>query len=158
MNKTFKQGVGLLELMLAIAIISLLMISAIRYFSIVNRSNRVNQALTEVNAIRAAGERWKATHDDNYKTLTAGTELKDLVNRGLLPDIYGLDSVKNPWGGTITATMNPADNSQLNIKFSNVTNPDCTNFVKIIKKNGCTPTPADTCNSSSTSIDVTASC
>ena len=148
------KGIGLLEIMLVLAVISLMLVSVIRYFSIVNRTNRVGQAITMVNAIRAAGERWKATHGD-YKTLTVGTELQDLVNRGLLPDIYGLSNVKNPWGGNVSANKG-TDSTQLDIKFLGIPSPDCTNFVKMIKKTGCTPTPTDACTSATT--DVVATC
>ena len=138
-RKIFSEGIGLLELMLVLAIISMLTVAAVRYFSIVSASIRIEQAMEMVSAIRAAGERWKVGND-NYNSFTG---LKDFVDRGFLPSIYS--SIKNPWGGTITANKKDGDGSKIEIKFESVhestTNPECTNFSKRIESLGCKGTP-----------------
>lgn len=148
-KKNFSKGIGLLELMLALAIISMLTVAAVRYFSVVSASSRVEQAMEMVSAIRAAGERWKVGNDD-YTSASIG----EFVARGFLPGVYS--KITTPWGGVISAAKN-TDPTKLDIKFTNVpTKADCFNLVNRIQSLGCTPDPSAT--SCTDAKDVTATC
>lgn len=150
MNKNdITKGIGLLELMLVLAIISVMTVAAVRYFSIVSASSRIEQAMEMVSAIRAAGERWKVGNDDY-----TSASISEFVARGFLPSVYS--NITTPWGGTISATKN-TDPAKLDIKFIGVpTKADCSNLVNRIQSLGCTPTPAAA--SCADAQDVTATC
>lgn len=53
-----QQGIGLLELMLALAIIAILLVMATRYYMSASLNSRVNQTADAVNSLPAAGECW----------------------------------------------------------------------------------------------------
>jgi len=133
-NRNIK-GIGLLELVLALAIIGVMLVSATRYFSVVNRSHRLEQAIEMVSAIKAAGERWKVAKD-NYSTLS---KMSDFVDRGFLPSIYGASgtsAIKNPWGGEVTVAKG-TDSTLLDITFTKVPTEECSVFVDRIPAMGC---------------------
>jgi len=147
------QGIGLLELMMVLGLIGILLMSAVRYFALVNRANRVNQAIEMVNVIYAAGERYK-TVKDVYDQPTGGL-LAAFVARGFLPDSYKAAVVMNPWGGVVVVGPDTSDTSKLIIALSGITTAsECRNFVNKIKGTSCTTDKAssDECTDNDTVV------
>lgn len=117
------KGIGLLELMLALAIISILIIMATRYYQTASRSQKVAEAVTQVNAIIAAVGKWKIGKiESDY---VGGLSIQQLVDQGLLPNEFKDGAHVNPWGGHIIITPlfrnRPHD---LTIQFNEVDSKD----------------------------------
>lgn len=76
-----QQGIGLLELMLALAIIAILLVMATRYYMSASLNSRIDQTADALNSLPAAGECWIADSNNtlgNYTNL--GTNLYRLAN------------------------------------------------------------------------------
>jgi type II secretory pathway pseudopilin PulG len=99
-NKYRQRGIGLLELMLSLAIISLLLIMATRYYASASRSQQVTSALSSMHALGAA------IH--SYQAQTGGTPpvtLDLLYDRRLIPvEFKNPTGGANPWGGAVSIT------------------------------------------------------
>lgn len=100
-----QRGIGLLELMLALAIIAVLLIMATRYYQSTSQSQKVNQAASDVQAIIAGFANFRA--GDPTGTFT----IDDLS--GFLPASWTTSpatiATANPWGKAYTAA--PGANS-----------------------------------------------
>lgn len=118
------KGIGLLELMLALAIISILIIMATRYYQTTSRSQKVAEAVTQANAVIAGAARWRIGKA-GYDGLTIGN-LSDL---GLLPrEMEGGVGI-NPWGGDIV--MGTSTGGTLIFSFTQVDSKDCASLVSM---------------------------
>ena len=91
-NLRLKQrGIGLLELMLSLAIISILLVMATRYYKAARQAQQVNDAISLVQAIAGATANW-VIGEDGYSSLQS---IDTLVNQGYLPT----GSQRDPWQG-----------------------------------------------------------
>jgi len=97
MNKL--RGIGLLELMLALAIISILLVAATRYFASTDSSRKVNAAADMLQMVINASEDYRMDKN-SYKDIS----LDNL--KSLLPSDFKA-STGNPWGGGIS--VEPTD-------------------------------------------------
>ena len=114
-----QKGIGLLELMLSLAIISVLLVMATRYYKTARHGQQVNDGLSLVNATVAASENW-VVGKSNYQ----GIDVQELVNQGLLPADIGDGSSGSPWHTKITvASMN--NDSQVEIDLENIPTSAC---------------------------------
>ena len=130
MNK-FK-GIGLLELMLALAIISVLLVAATRYFSSTDSSRKVNAAADMLQASINAGEDWR-TANNNYKDISLG----ELQKQGLLPPTTEWsDKSGNPWGGGITIAS--TDGKDITLTLTQIPEKDCNSLSDLMAKKGVT--------------------
>ncbi len=129
-----KAGIGLLELMLALAVIALLLIMATRYFTLVDRSRKITSTIDTVELMQAAAQRWILTNDD----FSGITSMQDLVDHNLLPDSF--DKSNKPldeWGGAISITGNK---SYLLLTLSAVPDSMCARLQSKITNNiTCAP-------------------
>jgi len=91
-----QNGIGLLELMLALAIIAMMMVAASKYYKSTQLANRVQSAVESMQILYAASERYVL---DGGIYSSAGDLVADpLKSRGYLPqDFVG------PWGSSIEA-------------------------------------------------------
>lgn len=121
-----RKGIGLLELMLALAIISTLIIMATRYYQSVARSQKIAAAVIQVNSMVAAVNRWR--QGQNLATATFPS-ITTLVSLGLLPKEWGDGSGINPWGGGILLYPYPAETWMY---FTGVDDKDCNAFAAIL--------------------------
>lgn len=123
------KGIGLLELMLSLAIIAILLVMATRYYGITNRSQQVNQSVTEIAAIEGAIANWKSNKTD-YQNLS----LSELNRLGLLAnqDASGV----NTWGGTVTVGPNSQDNNKTaQITLADIPDWACENLADKLSDN-----------------------
>lgn len=122
-----EKGIGLLELMLALAIISVLLVAATRYFASTDSSRKVNDAVNMLQAVINASEDWR-TSKNSY----ADISLTELEKQGLLPN-WG--DTSNPWGGGIIVAGTA---TSITLKLTNVPQKDCLSLSSIMDKKGVT--------------------
>ena len=96
----FTKGISLLEIMLSIALISVIMIVSLRYYQTTRYTSQVNTLVDDMKHLLAASQRWYVSHH-NFKELNS---IDDLIDRGLLPDNFG----EHPWGGEIEVVPDAA--------------------------------------------------
>lgn len=130
-----RKGIGLLELMLALAIIAVLIIMATRYYQTTARSSRMNDAVQQVNAIVAAANNYKV----GQGSYTGIDNIDKLISMGVLPS-----SAKfSPWGTTVTVT---GASSTVTIKMAGVSSTDCNTILQRLSSNkNIVVTVADGC-------------
>lgn len=125
-------GIGLLELMLALAIIAIIILTSTRYYSVTESSRKVNDATVLIQNVLVAGEKWLATHP-NY----SGASLSAFVDRNYLPETAKL----HPWGGTVEVIA-AGSGSKLTITLNNILRKDCLNLAnRISTMMPCEPKP-----------------
>lgn len=123
------RGIGLLELMLALAIISVLLVAATRYFASTDSSRKVNDAANMLQAVINASEDSRAANNSYAKI----TELKDLQDQGLLPS---WTTTSNPWGGDIQVKRSDDDGTSITMTLTNVREEDCKSLKDLMNKKG----------------------
>lgn len=115
-----QNGIGLLELMLALAIIAMMMVAASRYYKSTQTARKIHVAIESVQVLYAASER-RVQDRGQYGS---GDQIGDLITKGYLPDGFATSAA--PWGGTITAVP-ISGNIYLQATFPNVPTADCLN-------------------------------
>lgn len=100
-NLNSHHGIGLLELMLSIIVITAIILGATKYYLVAREAMRITQAEDMVNNVAKAAYTWVEGHD-NFNDLDgkSGKGLKSLVDANLIPATY-MDGHCNPWGGTM---------------------------------------------------------
>lgn len=112
-------GISILELLLALAIIAILLVMAVRYFELTRVAQQINDALHIISNIDTASESWLATHDD-FTNVT----LQSFIDDSLVPANFAQQHV-NPWNGDIEINANEKNNLALDISFTNVPKNIC---------------------------------
>lgn len=104
-----QRGIGLLELVLGIALLTIILVSSMHYFQVARQSGSVNESLLMVKAVYGAAEIWRAKglKFSDSSGVPEGSEgdplLKKFAQLGLLTSDY--ESVKHtPWGGELKAS------------------------------------------------------
>lgn len=123
-------GIGLLELMLSLAIISVLLVMATRYYSSARQAQQVNDAISLTEAIIAGSENW-VIGKDNFSNIS----MTELVNGGFLPK----GSHRDPWHGAVTVSKGGTD-SQITITMQGVPNTACQNLASKLYNQTANPT------------------
>ncbi|QLH43968.1 MAG: prepilin-type N-terminal cleavage/methylation domain-containing protein [Coxiellaceae bacterium] len=136
-----RKGIGLLELMLSLAIISVIIIMATRYYDMAHLSRRVNDTVSMIQTLRSASERWLVSHPDY-----ADISVENLQERNLLPSDFG----KNPFGGDITIESGNDANNQIEITVTKIPVTACKTLLDRFKSVGTSPD--NTCAGSSTDL------
>lgn len=138
------KGVGLLELMLSLAIIAVLLIMATRYYQTTSQSQKVNQAVSDIQAILAAAANYTAASPGSAFAIT------DLVSAGLLPANWSTETpvagTANPWAGAYTAT-NVSGSPAVKITAGSVPLTACTALDQLMYQGYTVPTAGSACGS-----------
>jgi len=101
-NLSLQRGIGLLELMLSIIVITAIILGATKYYLGAKEEMRITQAIEIINNVAEAAYKWVEQYSD-FSGLTGGTGIKPLIDAGLLPQSYGGDKI-SPWGGKLIIT------------------------------------------------------
>lgn len=110
------QGIGLLELMLSILVITAIILGATKYYLVTREEMKIAQAQDIINNVAHAGYKWVEGKPNFY-----GVSKLELVNMGLLPQSY--TSKTDPWGGEIIVSAGTMDKmSWMQVMF-NLANP-----------------------------------
>lgn len=123
-----QRGIGLLELMLSLAIIAILLVSATRYYLVTRTAEQVNDAAEMVTSVFAGGQTWLQTYND----LSGLTSIQRLVDILAVPPNFAQQNA-NPWGGAINTLGNNKD--ELTVTLTQIPAEACENlFAKIKEK------------------------
>jgi len=99
--KRSQRGISLLEIMLSLAIITIILVIATRFFLVTNTNSQANNAYDQVIGIRGAATNF--LNDSPSGTLS----IANLVSGGYLPKSYGGAAGDgkgaNPWSGDLAA-------------------------------------------------------
>ena len=93
-----QNGIGLLELMLALAIIAMMMVAASKYYQSTQTARRVQVVVESAQAVYSAGERYQLDAGDFTDAEDLNTKF---TNMGYLSGSF-LSSA-NPWSSSTTA-------------------------------------------------------
>lgn len=126
-----KRGISLLEIMLSLVIISLLLVMATRYYGLVRLQQQTNDAAGEIQAIRAAAERWLVGHTDY-----TGISVSALQQLNLLPQNFAT----NPWGDAVTVTASGGNAFKITLK--KIPFAACNNLLDRFQNQLAPPAPA----------------
>lgn len=88
-------GISLLEILLSLSIITIILVSALRYYTVASFEQKLNDATDMIQGLRSAAPRWLLSHDD-YKDISVA----NLKYLNLLPERFGT----HPWHGVIGIT------------------------------------------------------
>jgi hypothetical protein len=122
-----RRGVGLLEIMLIIMIITAVMVGVSRYYYIARENARVTRAIDMINDLVNAAYQWVGYRNDDFSTISIGT----LVSAGLLPSNYG--NIDNPWQGNIKISA-ITQGSYAQIRLSNIPKKSCNILSEMMAK------------------------
>lgn len=106
-----ERGIGLLELMLSLSIIAILLIMAVRYFMVANESQKINNAISEINGIAGGAANYGVSYP-GYLNIS----MTALIQGRFIPSsLGGADGLTgkgaNPWGGDLDINTNPVTGS-----------------------------------------------
>lgn len=144
-SRKSNKGIGLLELMLALVIIAILTISAMRYYTVAEQSQNVTKTIDMIQVIKSAGRRWLLTHEN----FTANP-LQDFVDRKFLPDDFATSN--NPWGGNFT--VNSTGQTDLSVALGNVPCKACNSMIAKLGGGMCTPVTENICGFGATILSA----
>ena len=142
-NKQKSAGIGLLELMLSLGVIAVLLVMATIFFKPASQSQKVSEAISHIQAIDSAANRWSLTHA-NFNDVDSHFNV--FINFGLLP-AYFADDYINPWGGNIT--VDKAQDILLQIKMDQIPAAACKDLTFKLQSLLCEDQTA-TCDDNST--------
>lgn len=115
-----QRGIGLLELMLSLSILSIITVMSVSYYQSASRSQRLAQATAMISDIYAAAK-------DFVKFSTEDMSIEKMVDAGLLTTYYET----NPWGGDNEASLK---DSSLTIKMEGLRHDPCQSLKNRIKQ------------------------
>lgn len=149
-NKKKSHGISLLEMILALAVISSIIVLAVRYYSIAARDLHVWQAARQINQATQASYEWlKSQSQNNFGDSNNGTNisLQNLMDAGLISPNATIDNQEqllDPWGGKIT--IEPGnDPSYVAITLKNVPQMECLSLNQQLKNAMRSNSPLSEC-------------
>lgn len=121
-----QKGIGLLELMLAIAIISLLLLMAVRYYKAARQQQQIADTISKVNGIIAAEANWAS----NVSSATPYVVAQTLIDNNYLNPV----AIVNPWDNSTIGVVTSGGGSAVVITLNNVsTNTVCGNLANLVQ-------------------------
>lgn len=117
-----QKGISLLELMLVLAVLMILALSAVRYVKTTRAVARLADGVSVIQILINATEDWQRAHKG-----VGGLSYMRLQDRGLVPS-----STQNPWGGAIH--VSGLSNGQVTFILDDVPLAECENFADILQK------------------------
>ncbi|OGT52727.1 MAG: hypothetical protein A3F17_03445 [Gammaproteobacteria bacterium RIFCSPHIGHO2_12_FULL_41_15] len=112
-----QQGNSLLEILLVITVSSVLILLAVRYFTVVDLNMRVARAISQVDIISRASYEWL---EYDQKADFSMISKDALIHSGLLQ----ANDFKNPWGGTIMVAPG-SDHNHVKIELNHLSPYAC---------------------------------
>ena len=150
-------GISLLELMLALIIISTIIFSGIRFFRVARESERVTAAVSQVRQVAKASYQWLAGNTD-----FSSVSIQALVSAGLLPTNFSDGTKANPWSGIISVSASSANPQQIQIELDSLPAASCESLKEKLANSGtgCCVSAVTTCDKAGSSAcsDTSSSC
>lgn len=120
-NLNSHRGIGLLELMLSIIVITAVILGATKYYLVAKEAMRITQAQEVVSNVGAAAYKWVEGYANFSKFPTQKDEIGTLVTAGLLPGKYNQPGI-SPWGGKLITS---SDADALRVGFAGLPTKAC---------------------------------
>ncbi len=138
-------GVTLLEIMLVLAIASMVIVMSIRYYQSASTNQKITSGLNVVTAVVAAGESLLAA--TGSLATASGTTLGAYLPGGQMPN--------SPWGGPVTIPTANQMGYTIDMPISTSTNA-CSQFILLVNGGppGTNKKTVANCGSNSVSIQV----
>jgi len=102
----WQKGVSLLEVLLSLVVISIILLIATQYFSVVNRNEKMNILRQQIGSLISAIESWRSEH--SVYEATPRLSISTLLNEGFLAKSSFMKNtgtqetiLNNPWGHQI---------------------------------------------------------
>lgn len=148
-----ERGIGLLELMLSLSIIAILLVMATRYFMAANESQKINNAISQINGIAGGAANYDLVNP-GYANMT----IANLIAGRYIPSSLGGSGGgvgANPWGGDIQIALNAPGFSVTLTDVPSVGNPTvCDKLAHIIESAQDTSTKRfATCTGTAVKVD-----
>ena len=130
-KKAFQQGISLLEVMLSLSIIAVILVMAVRYYSVTSQSNNTNVTTEVVENLESAMHQYKAmgstfTGLNPDKLCAYGlVPVKNLVCTATCTTATTVCTIPNPLGVTPIALAPSADGASATITISNIPAGSC---------------------------------
>src|SRR5579871_4245828 len=124
-------GITLLEVLLSLAIIAIILVTATRYFQSTHSSQQVNEAVKMLQSVVSASDNWYWTYK-SYQTANGSININALADMNLVPSDFASSS--NPWGGTISVT--PEGDDHVKIQLTQMDTNDCNNLQQVMALRG----------------------
>ncbi len=139
-------GVTLLEIMLVLAIASMVIVMSIRYYQSASNNQKIAAGLNTITAIAAAGESFLATGP--------ATGFTNVANANLSPYLGGTMPT-SPWGGAVTVSGVNSTSYKIVMTVSQDA-VVCTQLIALLSQNSKLNSPAPTCTGGSLTVTVNA--
>lgn len=120
------KGVGLLEMMLALAIIAVIILMATRYFTVANLSQQVNSAISQIENVASGAQKWWDANNHDFTNLDS---IDELVDKGYI----NKDLKTNAWGGPIK--IQGESENVARIEFDEIPPQACANMANKLNVN-----------------------
>lgn len=115
-----QQGNTLLELLLVLAVASVIITLAVRYFAVVEMNLQVAKAISRIDVVSRAGYDWLSlAREGDFSKIT----LEELKNKELIRE----SESDNPWGGPIKVIAG-SNQSHVKIILSDISPAGCENI------------------------------
>lgn len=116
-----RKGIGLLELMLALAIIAILIIMATRYYQSASTSQKIADAQGQITAIMTAATSWaKGFAPPSYTGVSMTA-----ISGGLPKTLAGTGANASPWGTNISVAAGTPASTTFTITFTGIPGYSC---------------------------------
>lgn len=140
-----EKAFSLLEMLLVLAIASLLILFSTRFFSVVSRERGISKTLEDIKIIRQAAAEWELGQGDY-----TGISMTVLNNAGLLPRDLGTGVGKTAWGSNYTIAPTTTNTSQLSLSLTSSSETAsalpidaCNNLKNALQNQAISMTPTD---------------
>lgn len=116
-----QQGNSLLEIVLVIAVSSVLIVMAVRYFTVVDMNSRVAETISRIDILTRASYEWR---DINQLPDFSGITTDALEKVKLVSE----SDTKSPWGGTIGLSAGNQASEHVKITLNRMSAKACENL------------------------------
>ena len=144
------KGISLLEIILALAVIGVICVIAVRYFFIASNNLRVTRAVAQIQQLSKASYEWLQVKEQaDFGAEDSAISVDHLWDAGLIT----AQDKKDPWGGKVRVApgSNPVD---LAITLTHVPEKACLALRQKMKKIAREQTPEDACNLETYNIEM----
>ena len=124
-SKEREEGIGLLELMLALAIIALLLVMAMRFWGTTKRSSDYNAATTDMGHLIAGIQTWKGNATDYTNLSLSSLAAIKAIPGDINPATGALPAWDNCTSGKLSVAPNSGNVQLADVSFSGISSAVC---------------------------------
>ena len=118
-----QKGFTLIELAIVLVVIGLLVAVSLPVINSSRDTAKVDAGMSMVRSVLMGAQKFGPRNGDK-----TGISMQALADRGLIPEEWGAGAAAgnniNPWGGSVTITVNGGDPRLVDIAFTNIDDPE----------------------------------